>query len=79
MDRITDIWPTLHAERAALAADRAGLTDARWATPSLCAGYSVRDVLAHLTAAASLGPVRWMWSGVHQGGVRQALQVRGVA
>lgn len=62
MDRITDIWPTVHAERAALAADLAGLTDARWATPSLCAGYSVRDVLAHLTAAASLGPVRWMWS-----------------
>ena len=58
-----DLWPLVHAERAALAADLTGLTDltdARWATPSLCAGLSVREVLAHLTAAASLTPVRWL-------------------
>ncbi len=62
MDRITttDIWPTVHAERAALAADLAGLTDAQWDAPSLCTGWSVRDVLAHLSAAASLGPARWI-------------------
>jgi uncharacterized protein (TIGR03083 family) len=55
-----DLWPLVHAERAALAADLTDLTDARWATPSLCAGLSVREVLAHLTAAASLSPVRWL-------------------
>jgi uncharacterized protein (TIGR03083 family) len=48
------LWPTIHAERAALAADLAGLTDEQWATPSLCAGWSVRDVLGHLTATAKL-------------------------
>jgi uncharacterized protein (TIGR03083 family) len=54
------IWPLVHAERAALAADLADLTDEQWATPSLCAGLTVREVLAHLTAAASLNPVRWL-------------------
>lgn len=58
----TDIWPSVHAERAALAADLAGLSDEQWTTPSLCGEYSVREVLAHLTAAATLGPLRWTWS-----------------
>jgi uncharacterized protein (TIGR03083 family) len=45
-------WPTIHAEREALIADLTPLTDEQWATPSLCAGWSVRDVLGHMTAAA---------------------------
>ncbi|MEV0647262.1 maleylpyruvate isomerase family mycothiol-dependent enzyme [Phytomonospora sp. NPDC050363] len=55
----TTPWPLVHAERAALAADLAGLSGEGWATPSLCAGLSVREVLAHLTAGASLSPLRW--------------------
>ncbi|MES9536285.1 maleylpyruvate isomerase family mycothiol-dependent enzyme [Actinomadura sp. NPDC000600] len=55
-----ELWGLVHEERAALAADLADLPEARWATPSLCDGLSVREVLAHLTAGASLGPVRWM-------------------
>ena len=58
--RADAVWPLIHAERAALAADLAGLTDDQWTTPSLCAGLTVREVLAHLTAGASLNPVRWM-------------------
>lgn len=54
------VWPLIHAERAALADDLAVVSGERWATPSLCAGLSVREVLAHLTAAASLDPVRWL-------------------
>lgn len=53
------LWPYVHDERAALATDLADLTDEQWAMPSLCAGLSVREVLAHITAAASLNPVRW--------------------
>jgi uncharacterized protein (TIGR03083 family) len=53
-------WPLVHAERAALAADLARLTDQRWATRSLCDRFTVREVLAHLTAGASLNPVRWL-------------------
>jgi len=58
-----DIWSAIHAERAALAADLHGLTDDQWVTASLCSALSVRDVLAHLTATASLNPVQW-FSGV---------------
>ncbi|GIJ20780.1 maleylpyruvate isomerase family mycothiol-dependent enzyme [Micromonospora lutea] len=54
------LWSLVHAERAALADDLAGLTADRWTTPSLCTGLTVREVLAHLTAAASLTPRRWM-------------------
>nr|WP_211370291.1 maleylpyruvate isomerase family mycothiol-dependent enzyme [Nonomuraea turkmeniaca] len=60
MRRDSDLWPLIHAERAALAADLADLTDERWATPSLCAGLTVREVLAHLTAGARLNAVRWL-------------------
>ncbi|MBF8188676.1 maleylpyruvate isomerase family mycothiol-dependent enzyme [Nonomuraea sp. K274] len=59
MTKIGD-WPLVHAERAALADDLAKLTDEEWATPSLCAGLTVREVLAHLTSAANLGAVRWL-------------------
>ncbi|MGW4401341.1 maleylpyruvate isomerase family mycothiol-dependent enzyme [Amycolatopsis nivea] len=54
---MTATWPQIHAERAALADD---LSDAAWSTPSLCERLSVREVLAHLTAGASLTPLRWM-------------------
>jgi len=58
---VTEIWDLVHAERAALAADLADLTEEQWATPSLCAGLTVRQVLAHITSAAGLTPARWMW------------------
>jgi uncharacterized protein (TIGR03083 family) len=58
--RPTEVWPLIHAERAALATDLAGLADEQWQTPSLCAGLSVREVLAHLTAGASLNPGQWL-------------------
>jgi len=55
----SDLWPAIRAERAALAADLADLTDAQWASPSLCRDWTVEEVVAHLTAAASIG--RWRW------------------
>jgi len=54
------IWSLVHAERVALAADLADLTDQQWAAPSLCTGFTVRQVLAYLTAGASLNSVRWL-------------------
>jgi uncharacterized protein (TIGR03083 family) len=59
-ERAASLWPLVHAERAALADDLAGLTLQQWQTPSLCAGLTVREVLAHIAAGASLNPVRWM-------------------
>ena len=52
-------WPIIHDERKALAADLEGLTDAQWATPSLCAEWTVRDVLGHMTATAKMTPPRF--------------------
>ncbi|MFG1677659.1 maleylpyruvate isomerase family mycothiol-dependent enzyme [Micromonospora sp. NPDC049282] len=57
-----DLWALAHAERAALADDLAGLDAAQWAQRSLCGRWSVEQVVAHLTAAASLGRARWLVS-----------------
>lgn len=62
-----DLWPAIHAERAALAADLAHLTPEQWATRSLCSQWSVREVVAHLTAAASTSRLAWVRSIVGAG------------
>jgi uncharacterized protein (TIGR03083 family) len=49
---MADVWPLVHAERHALIADLEGLTDQQWGTPSLCAGWTVHDVAAHLVGNA---------------------------
>jgi uncharacterized protein (TIGR03083 family) len=48
-----DVWPLVHAERRALLDDLAGLDDEQWARPSLCEGWTVHDVVAHLIDVAS--------------------------
>ena len=40
------------AERARLRTTLAGLTPDQWATPSLCAGWTVRDVAGHVVDSA---------------------------
>lgn len=52
----TEIWPVIHAERKALATDLGGLSEDLWASPSLCGTWTVRDVLAHMTATAKMTP-----------------------
>lgn len=56
----SELWGMVHAERAALAEDLAGLNPAQWNAGSLCTEFTVREVVAHLTSGATLGPVRWM-------------------
>jgi uncharacterized protein (TIGR03083 family) len=51
-----DVWPVVHSERGALANDLASLSEAQWATPSLCSDWTVRDVLAHMTGTAKITP-----------------------
>lgn len=50
----TRMWQTIDSERAATADLLAGLTDAEWTHPSLCEGWTVREVAAHLTLAPRL-------------------------
>ncbi|MEA2638105.1 MAG: hypothetical protein QOE18_1162 [Chloroflexota bacterium] len=52
-------WPLIRAERVALIADLEGLPDAQWSTQSLCAAWTVRDVLAHMTTTAKMTPGRF--------------------
>lgn len=52
----TDIWPTIHEQRRALAEDLAGLTEPQWDTASLCSRWTVHDVLAHLLSLAKMNP-----------------------
>jgi uncharacterized protein (TIGR03083 family) len=56
---VTDLWPLIHAERAALADDLATLTDQQWKHTTLATEWTVEEVVAHLTAAATTG--RWAW------------------
>jgi uncharacterized protein (TIGR03083 family) len=44
------------AERADLAAFLATLTPQQWDTPSLCSGWTVKDVVAHMISYEELGP-----------------------
>jgi uncharacterized protein (TIGR03083 family) len=74
-----DVWGTVHAERAALAADLGSLSDAQWATPSLCSGWSVRDVLAHMTATARMTPPTFLGKMVMSGFSFTKLQAKGIA
>lgn len=59
-----DLWALIHAERAALANDLAGLAAEQWHHKTLCPRWDVEQVAAHLTAAASLNQWQWIRSMV---------------
>ncbi|WP_327149824.1 maleylpyruvate isomerase family mycothiol-dependent enzyme [Nocardia sp. NBC_01329] len=56
-----NVWPTVRSERTALIADLEGLTGEQWATPSLCSGWTVHDVLAHIVATAKTSVPVFCW------------------
>jgi uncharacterized protein (TIGR03083 family) len=64
---MSDLWATIADERGALAADLADLTPAQWDTPSLCPGWTVRDMVAHMSTTASMTPVKF-FLGMAQAG-----------
>jgi uncharacterized protein (TIGR03083 family) len=74
-----DPWPTIHAERKALAADLDGLTDEQWAMPSLCADWTVRDVLAHMTATAKISPPQFFGKLITSGFSLKRVQAKDIA
>jgi uncharacterized protein (TIGR03083 family) len=49
-------WRTIDAERAALADLLEGLSGEEWERPSLCAGWTVRDVAAHVISSPQATP-----------------------
>jgi uncharacterized protein (TIGR03083 family) len=52
-----DLWEDVVAERIELADLGASLSEAEWDTPSLCEGWTVRHVFAHVAAGAKGGGV----------------------
>jgi uncharacterized protein (TIGR03083 family) len=53
------VWPTIQAEREALADDLANLTPEQWSTPTLCTEWDVHQVLAHQLSAAKMTPPKF--------------------
>lgn len=60
MDKATT-WDHIHAERRAIAATLAGLEQSQWLEPSLCEGWTVKDVAAHVISTPQIG-----WTQVAQ-------------
>ena len=80
MDR-DQVWRVIDGQRASLAEMLDSLTEQEWEAPSLCAGWRVRDVAAHLTLSqmgvlsAAVAAVRARGNFnrmVHDTAVRQA-------
>ena len=80
MDR-DEVWRTIDQQRTELADLMQTFTDAEWETPSLCDGWRVREVAAHLTLAHTtlrqgLGPTIRARGGfnrmIYQTAMRQA-------
>ncbi|MFC7623848.1 maleylpyruvate isomerase family mycothiol-dependent enzyme [Microlunatus sp. GCM10028923] len=49
MDEKDELWAMIDAQREVTATLLDQLTEKEWSRPSLCAGWTVRDVAAHLT------------------------------
>jgi len=54
MDRDT-LWGHIHSERRQLAETLGTLTEEQWAHDTLCPGWTVKDVAAHVISAPQLG------------------------
>ena len=75
----TSPWPIIHAEREALIADLDTLTGEQWATRSLCANWTVRDVLGHMISTAKMTPPRFFASMAAAGFRFNNMNAKGVA
>jgi uncharacterized protein (TIGR03083 family) len=75
---VKDQWTLIHAERDALATDLTGLDAATWQKPSLCAQWTVREVLAHMTATAAMTPVKFFGKFLGSGFNFDAMSNKGV-
>jgi uncharacterized protein (TIGR03083 family) len=73
------VWATIRAERESLADDLAGLTPEAWDTPTWSAPWTVRDVLAHMTATTKLSGASFFPKLVASGFKLSRLQAKDIA
>jgi uncharacterized protein (TIGR03083 family) len=77
---MTDIRSAVAAERTELAALLGGLTEADWDEPTLCSGWRVRELVAHITMPYRLSTGRFLrgliraWGNFNRYSDRQARQ-----
>jgi uncharacterized protein (TIGR03083 family) len=63
-----EVWRHTHEQRRALAVLLADLAAEEWAAASLCAGWTVRDVAAHVMRSATVTPTQLAVAAVTSGG-----------
>jgi uncharacterized protein (TIGR03083 family) len=63
------LWAMTHQQRRDVADMLDGLTDEQWAADSLCSGWPVRDMAAHMIAVARMTPGRFV-RGLAEAGFR---------
>ncbi|MFF0903344.1 UNVERIFIED_CONTAM: maleylpyruvate isomerase family mycothiol-dependent enzyme [Kocuria sp. CPCC 205316] len=69
-----DVWAAIDLQRRRTADLLAGLSEEQWGRPSLCEGWTVRDVAAHLTLQ-QMGPVAALRSALrHPGGLNHIIR-----
>jgi len=62
-----EVWRAIATERRQLADFLEGISPAEWDVPSLCAGWRVRDVAAHVTMSARQSPLDSVFGFVRAG------------
>lgn len=75
---MADMRTTIRHEREALVSDLEAIDETAWSTPSLCPGWTVRDVLAHITALARMTPGLFFRKLVASGFNLSRLQARDI-
>jgi uncharacterized protein (TIGR03083 family) len=74
-----ELWPVVRQEREALASDLQAISEEMWSAGSWCSQWSVRDVLAHMTATAKISPVSFFPKLISSGCSFDRLQAKDIA
>jgi uncharacterized protein (TIGR03083 family) len=74
-----DTWDMISSERARLVEALSKLEDDQWSVPSLCAGWTTKDTLAHVVATAEMTPPKFVLGLAGSGFSFGRLMARNVA
>jgi uncharacterized protein (TIGR03083 family) len=70
---VDEVWRHTHMQRRSLEMLLRDLSDEEWAVPSLCQGWTVREVAAHVMRSVTVSPVEMAVALVRFGGRYNAL------
>jgi uncharacterized protein (TIGR03083 family) len=74
-----ELWKLIHEQREKVGDALATLTDAEWETASLCSGWRVHDVVAHMVETHLMTPPRFAGRFVASGFRFNTFAAKGVA